>query len=173
MVVLRLEGHAAMIAQLTKFERHAAMLILLVLASIGLAVAIAGRDDPIGAHGVLVLLVAIAGVLFVISGYFEPEPGKDRFDRYYDEPTKAGIILAMAWAVFAMFIGDWVAWLLVNPNLTFDAGWSSFGRIRPVHTTGIIFGFGGNALIATSFYVMQRTSRARSSSATLLQAYAR
>jgi cytochrome c oxidase cbb3-type subunit 1 len=63
--------------------------------------------------------------------------------------------------VFGLFVGDWVAWLLVNPDLTFDAGWSSFGRIRPVHTTGVIFGFGGNALIATSFYVMQRTSRAR------------
>src|SRR3546814_3063715 len=60
-----------------------------------------------------------------------------------------------------MFIGDWVAWLLAFPDLTFDAAWSSFGRLRPAHTTGIIFGFGGNALIATSFHVMQRTSRAR------------
>jgi cytochrome c oxidase cbb3-type subunit 1 len=97
----------------------------------------------------------------VISGYYDPEPGDDRLDRYYDDPSKIGIVIAMIWAVFALTIGDWVAWLLVNPNLTFDAGWSSFGRIRPVHTTGIIFGFGGNALIATSFYVMQRTSRAR------------
>ena len=150
-----------MIGQLTKFERQVAMLILLALAGIGLTIAIGGRDDPIGVHGVLIVFYAIAGMLFVISGYFEPEPGSDRFDRYYDEPTKAGIILAMIWAAFALTVGDWVAWQLVNPNLAFDAGWSSFGRIRPVHTTGIIFGFGGNALIATSFYVMQRTSRAR------------
>jgi cytochrome c oxidase cbb3-type subunit I len=54
-----------------------------------------------------------------------------------------------------------VAWLLVFPDLTFDAGWASFGRLRPVHTSGVIFGFGGNALIATSFYVLQRTSHAR------------
>jgi cytochrome c oxidase cbb3-type subunit 1 len=33
--------------------------------------------------------------------------------------------------------------------------------LRPVHTSGVIFGFGGNALIATSFHVLQRTSRAR------------
>ena len=39
--------------------------------------------------------------------------------------------------------------------------WSSFGRLRPTHTSGVIFGFGGNALIATSFHVVQRTSRAR------------
>ena len=41
----------------------------------------------------------------------------------------------MVWAVFGMFVGDWVAWLLVDPDLTFDAGWASFGRLRPVHTT--------------------------------------
>ena len=43
----------------------------------------------------------------------------------------------------------------------------TFGRIRPIHTTAVIFGFGGNALIATSFYVVQRTSRARLASETL------
>ena len=90
-----------------------------------------------------------------------PNPRKNGFSHYYDDPTKAGIILAMGWAVFGLFVGDWVAWLLVYPELTFDAGWSSFGRLRPVHTTAVIFGFGGNALIATSLYVLQRTSRAR------------
>ena len=67
----------------------------------------------------------------------------------------------MIWAAFGLFIGDWVAWQLAYPSLNFEAGWTSFGRLRPVHTTGVIFGFGGNALIATSYYVMQRTSRAR------------
>ena len=67
----------------------------------------------------------------------------------------------MAWAVFGMFIGVWVAAQLAWPDLTFDAAWASFGRLRPAHTTGVIFGFGGNALIATSFHVVQRTSRAR------------
>jgi len=69
--------------------------------------------------------------------------------------------MAMVWAIFAMFIGDWVAWLLAYPDITIPAPWASFGRIRPIHTTGIIFGFGGNALIATSFHVMQRTTRNR------------
>jgi cytochrome c oxidase cbb3-type subunit 1 len=150
-----------MIAQLTRNERQAALVILIALAVTGLAMAAVGRDDPLGGQGVLVILAAIAGIFGVISGYYAPEPGEDRLARYYDDPSKIGILLAMGWAVFGMFVGDWVAWLLVEPNLTFDAGWSSFGRIRPVHTTSVIFGFGGNALIATSFYVMQRTSRAR------------
>jgi cytochrome c oxidase cbb3-type subunit 1 len=50
---------------------------------------------------------------------------------------------------------------MVWPEATFAQGWSSYGRLRPVHTTGVIFAFGGNALIATSFHVMQRTCRAR------------
>src|SRR5258705_4332030 len=75
----------------------------------------------------------------------------------------AGWPLSSRWpgSVVGLFVGDWVAWQLVNPDLTFDAPWSSFGRLRPVHTSGVIFGFGGNGLIATSLYVLQRTSRAR------------
>ena len=150
-----------MVGQLTKNERQSALIILLALAVCGLAMAVAGRDDPLGAHGALVIVAALAGFFIVGSGYYSPEPSEERLDHYYDDPTKVGIVLAMAWAVFGMFVGDWVAWLLVYPDLTFDAGWSSFGRLRPVHTTAVIFGFGGNALIATSFYVLQRTSRAR------------
>src|SRR4029078_13288841 len=96
-----------------------------------------------------------------MSRYYDPLPTADRLRKYYDDPSKFGVVAAMVWVAFGLFIGDWVAWLLVNTDLTFDAAWSRFGRIRPVHTTSVIFGFGGNALIATSFYVMQRTSRAR------------
>jgi cytochrome c oxidase cbb3-type subunit 1 len=150
-----------MISQLTKGERQGAMGILLALTICGLAFAIAGRGDPIGVHGILVMVVCIAGIFAVISGYLSPEPGPDQLQSYFDEPSKIGIVLAMAWAVIGLFVGDWVAWLLVFPDMTFDAGWASFGRIRPIHTTAVIFGFGGNALIATSFYVVQRTSQAR------------
>jgi cytochrome c oxidase cbb3-type subunit 1 len=150
-----------MIGQLTLGERRLALLILMALAAFGLAFAWAGQDDPIGVHGWVILAAAIAGVFWVLSGYFEPEPAADRGDSYYDDPIKVGIVLSMIWGVAGFFIGDWVAWLLAYPDLTFDAAWSSWGRLRPLHTSGVIFGFGGNALIATSFYVMQRTSRAR------------
>jgi cytochrome c oxidase cbb3-type subunit 1 len=150
-----------MIAQLTRYERQVALFILLGLTLCGFAMAVAGRGDPLGIHGVIVLLAGLAGAFGVISGYYAPEPGKERLDRYFDDPSRMGIILAMVWVAAGLFVGDWIAWQLVNPNLTFDAAWSSFGRLRPVHTSGVIFGFGGNALIATSFYVLQRTSRAR------------
>jgi cytochrome c oxidase cbb3-type subunit 1 len=150
-----------MIEQLTKDERESGLVILLIMFIVGAVMTIAGRADLFSVHGALVMVAALAGIFWVGSGYYSPEPSPDRLNQYYDDPSKVGILLAMGWAVVAMFVGDWVAWLLVNPNLTFDAGWSSFGRLRPVHTSGVIFGFGGNALIATSFYVMQRTCRAR------------
>ena len=150
-----------MIANLTVGERQAALGILVAGAMVGLAMAAAGAGDAFGAHGVLVLVFCCGLFLLVLAGLDAPEPSPDVYERYYDDPSKVGIILAMAWAVVGMFFGLWVACLLAWPDLTFDAPWASFGRLRPAHTTGVIFGFGGTALIATSFHVMQRTSRAR------------
>ena len=128
----------------------------------GLAMAAGGRGDLMGVHGFIVLLFSLGVAWAVMAGFYAPEPGEERLSRYYDDPTRFGIVLTMAWAVFGMFFGVWVAALLAWPELTFvDQAWASFGRLRPVHTTGIIFGFGGNALIATSLHVLQRTTRAR------------
>jgi cytochrome c oxidase cbb3-type subunit 1 len=150
------------ISGLTVTERQYSLLTLFVLAIIGLTMAAGGRGDPLGVHGFIVLAFSLALAFAVMAGYYEPEPDESRLSRYYDDPTRAGIVLAMGWAVVGMFVGVWVAALLAWPELTFvDQAWASFGRLRPVHTSGVIFGFGGNALIATSFHVLQRTSRAR------------
>src|SRR5215510_12241056 len=154
-------GATAMIAQLTTVERQRAILLCVAVAVWGALTMLVGRDDPLGVHGVLIFLSAVLMIFRIGMNYYAPEPSEERLTRYYDDPSKAGIVLAMIWVVVGLAVGDWVAWQLVEPNLTFGGGWSSFGRLRPVHTTGVIFGFGGNALIATSFYVLQRTSRAR------------
>jgi cytochrome c oxidase cbb3-type subunit 1 len=151
-----------MVSLLTSAERQLAITISALVALGGLVMAVAGRGDLLGAHGAVVLVFGLLCVVLVLRAYFEPEPSDDRLSRYYDDPTKVGIVLAMAWAVVGMFFGVWVAALLAWPELTFvDQAWASFGRLRPIHTSGVIFGFGGNALIATSFHVLQRTSRAR------------
>ena len=150
-----------MVSQLTLSERQYALVILIATALCGLAMAAGGRGDPIGVHGIIVLLLSVALAFVVMAGYYAPEPDEARLSTYFDDPTRAGIVFTMIWAVFGMAFGVWVSALLAWPDLTFDAAWSSFGRIRPVHTTGVIFGFGGNALIATSFHVLQRTTRAR------------
>ncbi|WP_183949817.1 cytochrome-c oxidase, cbb3-type subunit I [Pseudorhizobium halotolerans] len=147
--------------QLTAGERQLSVVILIALVIIGIAMAAAGRFDPLGIHGVVVLLCSGVLLARLLSSLFEPEPHPERLSKYYDDPIKVGIVFTMIWAVFGMFVGVWAAAQLAWPSLNFDTSWTSFGRIRPAHTTGVIFGFGGNALIATSFHVVQRTSRAR------------
>ncbi|HEY9234490.1 cytochrome-c oxidase, cbb3-type subunit I [Phenylobacterium koreense] len=84
-------------------------------------------------------------------------------DEYADGVVRAGVIATMFWAVAGLLAGVFIAAQLSWPNLLYfpEAGWLNFGRLRPLHTSAVIFAFGGNALMATSFYVVQRTCRAR------------
>ena len=58
-----------------------------------------------------------------------------------------------------MAVGVLLAAQLIWPELNFNTPWLSFGRLRPLHTNAVIFAFGGSALFATSYYVVQRTCR--------------
>ncbi len=153
-----------MTLDLTIGERRLALVVLSALALFGIALAAGGgrAGDPVALHGLIIAAFGLALMFPVIAQYLSKEPSTEVQSSYYDAPTKAGIVLAMIWAVIGMGFGVWVSALLAWPELTFvDSAWASFGRIRPVHTSGVIFGFGGNALIATSLHVLQRTSRAR------------
>ena len=150
-----------MIDQLGRTERQVAMALSVAVMLMGLVMAVAGRHDPMGVHGFMALALGFAMIFVVGSGLEQPLPDASQALRYYDDPIRVGILLSVAWGVFAMGVGLWVAGLMVWPDATFGQAWSSFGRLRPVHTTGVIFAFGGNALIATSFHVMQRTCRTR------------
>ncbi|MFH1796393.1 MAG: cytochrome-c oxidase, cbb3-type subunit I [Pseudomonadota bacterium] len=79
---------------------------------------------------------------------------------YLDGPIRYGSIATMFWGVVGFLVGVIVALQLAYPDLNIEP-WFNFGRMRPLHTSAVVFAFGGNALIATSFYVVQRTSRAR------------
>lgn len=65
----------------------------------------------------------------------------------------ATVILGIVGMLVGVFIASQMAW----PVLNFDTPWLSFGRLRPLHTNAVVFGFGGSALFATSYYVVQRT----------------
>lgn len=150
-----------MTAELTLRDRRIALALLGVAILVGILMAAAGAGEAFGVHGFIVILFAALLAAPLLRALDEPEPDAARVRSYYDDPIKVGIVLAMIWGVIGMAFGVWVAALLVWPDLTFDAAWASFGRLRPAHTTAVIFGFGGSALIATSYQVMQRTSRAR------------
>jgi cytochrome c oxidase cbb3-type subunit 1 len=70
-------------------------------------------------------------------------------------------IMTVVWGVIGMLVGVIIAAQLIWPELSFNQPWFSFGRLRPLHTNAVIFAFGGCALFATSYYVVQRTCQVR------------
>lgn len=82
-------------------------------------------------------------------------------EQYNYEIVKKFTIAAIIWGLAGMTAGVYIASELAWPFLNFDIAQITFGRLRPVHTSGVIFGFGGNALFATSYYIVQRTCQVR------------
>jgi cytochrome c oxidase cbb3-type subunit 1 len=70
-------------------------------------------------------------------------------------------IMTVVWGILGMGLGVFIASQLVWPELNFGLPWTTFGRLRPLHTNLVIFAFGGCALFATSYYVVQRTCQTR------------
>ena len=70
-------------------------------------------------------------------------------------------IMSVVWGVVGMLVGVVIAAQLAWPELNLGIPWLTYGRIRPLHTNAVIFAFGGSALMATSFYVVQRTCHTR------------
>ena len=70
-------------------------------------------------------------------------------------------VMTIVWGIVAMTVGVYIAAEMAFPALNFGIPWISFGRLRPLHTNAAIFAFGGSALFATSYYVVQRTSHAK------------
>jgi cytochrome c oxidase cbb3-type subunit 1 len=127
-----------------------------------LALAGAGfAADNLFAQHMWVLFFVLAGSAAVLMrrATFAPAAAPDP-SAYMDGPVRAGSIATMFWGVVGLLVGVVVALQLAYPDLNVEP-WFNFGRMRPLHTSAVVFAFGGNALIATSFYVVQRTSRAR------------
>ncbi len=76
---------------------------------------------------------------------------------YNDEPVRGFALFAVLWGVVGMAVGAFIAAQLAWPELGFGIPWLSYGRLRPLHTNAVIFAFGGCALFATSYHVVQRT----------------
>lgn len=70
-------------------------------------------------------------------------------------------VMTVVWGIVGMSIGLLIAAQLFAPALNFDIPYLTYSRLRPLHTNAVIFAFGGCALFATSYYVVQRTSQVR------------
>jgi cytochrome c oxidase cbb3-type subunit 1 len=111
-----------------------------------------------------IVIILWAGYLFIREIGKIGNPPAPVETGYMDGVVRAGVIATVFWGITGFTVGVWIAFQLAYPvlNLTeLTHGYLNFGRLRPLHTSAVIFAFGGNALIATSFYVVQRTSAAR------------
>jgi hypothetical protein len=77
------------------------------------------------------------------------------------DPARCRQLMTVVWGIVGMLVGVIIAAQLAWPALNFDLPWLSYGRLRPLHTNAVIFAFGGCALFATSYYIVQRTCHAR------------
>jgi cytochrome c oxidase cbb3-type subunit 1 len=82
-------------------------------------------------------------------------------EAYVEDVTRAFVIAICFWGVIAFAAGVYIALQLAFPALNLGLEWTTFGRLRPVHTSAAVFAFGGNAMLGTSFHVVQRTCHAR------------
>jgi len=117
-------------------------------------------------HGVIILIAAILAFVTTLGRLAPATDGSwiipDRTNGgYHDGVVKAGVIATVFWGVVGLLAGVVIAAQLTWPALNLGLEYTSFGRLRPLHTSAVIFAFGGNALLATSFWVVQRTCRTR------------
>lgn len=137
---------------------------LALLALIAAALAV---DTPFAVHMSIVAAACLAATWFTMSradyggmarGVLKMPADQGAYD---DDPVRWGVIATLFWGIAGMAAGLYIALQLAFPVLNLGLEYTTFGRLRPLHTSAVIFAFGGNALIATSFYVVQRTCRAR------------
>ncbi|MBK6704050.1 MAG: cytochrome-c oxidase, cbb3-type subunit I [Caulobacteraceae bacterium] len=95
------------------------------------------------------LLAGLIGLVGVMGADKARAPS-----RYENGVIKAGVIASMFWGVAGFLVGLIIALQLAFPDLFYFSEWgfTNFGRLRPLHTSAVIFAFGGNVLIATSFW---------------------
>jgi cytochrome c oxidase cbb3-type subunit 1 len=78
--------------------------------------------------------------------------------QYNDGVVKAFALASIVFLVLGTFFGTYAAAELAWPFLNFDTAEITFGRLRVIHTNTVIYAFGANVLMATGFYIVQRTS---------------
>jgi cytochrome c oxidase cbb3-type subunit 1 len=80
---------------------------------------------------------------------------------YNDRVVRQFSLMTVVWGIVGMLVGVIIAAELIWPDLSLGLPFLSYGRLRPLHTNAVVFAFGGSALFATSYYVVQRTCHVR------------
>ena len=106
-------------------------------------------DGGFAVHMAIVGLAAmIAAVVTMRGADFSGREAVVDYSVYDDEPIRWGVIAVVFWGLIGLTAGLYIALQLSFPALNLGLEYTSFGRLRPLHTSAVIFAFGGNALIA-------------------------
>ncbi len=135
------------------------------LAFLSIVVAAKAYTPAYAFHAYLFCAASVAAVFAIINRYYDRPAAAPPLEiggkpNYNMGPVKFATVAGVFWGLAAFTVGLFIALELSFPQLNLDL-YVNFGRLRPLHTSAAIFAFGGNVLIATSLYVVQRTSRAR------------
>ncbi|NQW00489.1 MAG: cbb3-type cytochrome c oxidase subunit I, partial [Rhodospirillales bacterium] len=130
---------------------------------IGLTLTAYAQDTAMYVHGLIFFMGSVLAGFWVVRTTVGVSPAAARAAStgYNDGVIRAGLIASVFWGVVGFLVGVVIASQLAFPVLNFDLPWTNFGRLRPLHTSAVIFAFGGNVLMMTSFHVVQRTCQAR------------
>jgi cytochrome c oxidase cbb3-type subunit I len=137
------------------------------VAFLALIAAAVSVDWAFSVHMIIACIAALLAMLASMRGFdflndrFPALGGPALESRYDDDPIRWGVIATIFWGLAGFLVGLIIALQLAFPALNFNLEYTTFGRLRPLHTSAVIFAFGGNALIASSYFVVQRTCRAR------------
>jgi len=132
--------------------------LLGLIAILAITLGAKADDLPFAIHMFIFAAAAILAVIMIARNAHKPPATETE---YLDGVVRAGAIATVFWGVIGFLVGLVVALQLAYPAWNPNLEWFNFGRLRPLHTSAVIFAFGGNALLCTSFYVVQRTCRAR------------
>ena len=154
-------------SQTTKSMTHGEaglMMVFAVSAFLCLFAAAKALDTAFAFHASLACAASLWAVFAIVNRYFDrpaalPPQEINGRPNYNMGPVKFAAVMSVFWGIAGFTVGLLIASQLAWPALNFDLPWTSFGRLRPLHTSAVIFAFGGNVLIATSFYVVQKTCR--------------
>ena len=81
--------------------------------------------------------------------------------KYDNQIVKMFSIATVVWGLVGMLVGVIAAIQMYVPALSFDLPYTSFGRLRPLHTNAVIFAFVGNGIFMGVYYSLQRLVKAR------------
>src|SRR5205823_4523531 len=119
-----------------------------LFAIVFIALGAMAKDVAFELHMFIIALAAILTVIYYARNAHKVQTAEGP-DAYLDDVIRYGAVATVFWGVVGFLVGLVIALELAYPNMLTGLEWFNFGRMRPLHTSAVVFAFGGNALLCT------------------------